>query len=57
MYMVIEWPPRNLKVTQNAQFSSLAHKEQLLLVAFCDTTAEIGASFRRMERQEEWMDR
>ena len=33
-------------MTQNADFSLITHTKQLLLVTFCDTTAEIGASFR-----------
>ena len=34
-----------LRVTQNEYFSLIAHTKQLLFVTFCDTTAEIGASF------------
>ena len=35
-----------LRVTQDAYFSLLTHAKQLLLVTFCVTTAENGASFR-----------
>ena len=38
--------PRGLRVTQNAYFSLLTHTKKLLLVTFCDPTAETGASFR-----------
>ena len=33
--------PVSLRVTQNAYFSLLTHSKQLLLVAYCDPTAEI----------------
>ena len=36
---------RDLRVTNNAYLSLLAHTEQLLLVTFCDLTARIGVSF------------
>ena len=35
-----------LRVTLDAYFSFMTHTKQLLLVTFCDTTAEIVASFR-----------
>ena len=37
--------PRGLRVTQNAYFSLLTLTKKLLLVTFCDPTAEIGVSF------------
>ena len=52
--------PRGLRVTQNAYFSLLTLTKKLLLVTFCDPTAETGVSFRthgwngtdgRMDRQ------
>ena len=33
-------------VTQDAYFSLLTHSKELLLVTFCDPTAETGVSFR-----------
>ena len=33
--------PRGLKVTKNAYFSLLTGTKQLLLMTFCDTTAEL----------------
>ena len=44
--ILINVAPRSLRVTQIAYFSLLTHTEQLLLVTFCDTTAEIRASFQ-----------
>ena len=38
--------PRGLRVTQNAYFSLLTFTKKLLLVTFCDQTAETGVSFR-----------
>ena len=38
--------PRGLRVTQNAYFSLLTHTKKLLLVTFCDPTAETGVSFQ-----------
>ena len=38
--------PRGLRVTQNAYFSLLTLTKKLLLVTFCDPTAETGVSFR-----------
>ena len=38
--------PRDLRVTQNAYFSLLTHTKKLLLVTFCDPTAETRVSFR-----------
>ena len=38
-----------LGVTQNAYFSLLTHAKKLLLVAFCDPTADTGVSFRTHE--------
>ena len=38
--------PRGLKVTQNAYFSPLTLTQKLLLVTFCDPTAETGISFQ-----------
>ena len=35
-----------LRVTKNAYFSLLIHTKKLLLVTFCDPTAETGVSFR-----------
>ena len=37
--------PRGLRVTQNAYFSLLTLTKKLLLVTFCDPTAETGVSF------------
>ena len=37
--------PRGLRVTQNAYFSILTHTKKLLLVTFCDLTAETRVSF------------
>ena len=37
--------PRGLRVTQNAYFSLLTHTKKLLLVTFCDPTAETKVSF------------
>ena len=37
--------PRDLRVTQNAYFSLLTITKKLLLVTFCDPTAETGVSF------------
>ena len=39
-----------LRLTQNAYFSLIAYTKQILLVTFCDTTAGIGASFRKHGR-------
>ena len=36
--------PRSLRVTQNAYFSLLTHTKKLLLMTFCDLTAETGVS-------------
>ena len=41
--------PWGLRVTQNAYFSLLTHTKQLLLVTFCDTTAEIGSDKERLD--------
>ena len=41
---------RGLSVTQNAYFSLLTHTKKLLLVTFCDPTAETGVSFRTHKR-------
>ena len=38
-------PCRGLRVTQNAYFSLLTHTKKLLLVTFCDLTAETGVGF------------
>ena len=38
--------PRVLRVTQNAYFSLLTQTKKLLLVTFCDPTAETGVHFR-----------
>ena len=38
--------PRGLRVTKNAYFSLLTLTKKLLLVTFCDPTAETGVSFR-----------
>ena len=55
--------PKGLRVTKNEYFSLLKHTKQLLLVMFCDTTAEIWnlkvghdayADAERMERREGW---
>ena len=51
---------RGLRVTHNAYFSLLTHTKKLLLVTFCDLTAETGVSFRTHERTEwnvGWTDR
>ena len=45
--------PRDLRVTQNAYFSLLTHTKKLLLVTFCDLTAETGVSFRTDGRRTE----
>ena len=37
--------PRGLRVTQNAYFSLLILTKKLMLVTFCDLTAETGLSF------------
>ena len=37
---------RGLRVTQNAYFSLLTHTKKLLLVTYCDLTAETGVSFQ-----------
>ena len=37
--------PWDLRVTKNAYFSLLTHTKKLLLVTFCDPTAETGVSF------------
>ena len=37
---------RDLMVSQSAYFSLLAHTKQLLLMKFCDKTAECGVSFQ-----------
>ena len=42
-----------LRLTQHAYFSLMTHTKQLLLVPFCDLTAEIGASCRTHARTEE----
>ena len=34
--------PRDLRVAKNVYFSLLSYTKQILLVMFCDTTAEIG---------------
>ena len=39
-------PIRVLRVTQNAYFSLLTQTKKLLLVTFCDPTAETGVHFR-----------
>ena len=56
--------PRGLRVTQNAYFSLLTLTKKLLLVTFCDPTAETGVSFQpdgrngtnRTERTDEQTD-
>ena len=48
--------PRGLRVTQNAYFSLLTHTKKLLLVTFCDPTAETGVSFRTHERKQNGTD-
>ena len=45
--------PRGLRVTQNACFSLLTLTKKLLLVTFCDPTAETGVSFRTHTRTDE----
>ena len=45
-----QWSDWGLRVTQNAYFSLITHTKQLLLVKFSDTTAGIGASFRKHAR-------
>ena len=40
-----------LRVTQSAYFSLLTHTKKLLLVTFCDLTAETGVSFRTHGRR------
>ena len=53
--------PKGLRMAQNAYFSLLTNKKQLLLVAFCDTTAGNGASFwthgRANGQTDGWTDR
>ena len=44
--------PRGLRVTQNAYFSLLTLTKKLLLVTFCDPTAETGVSFQTHGRTE-----
>ena len=46
-----QWSDWGPKVTQNAYFLLITHTKQLLLVTFCYTTAEIGASFRTHGRR------
>ena len=41
--------PRGLRVTQKAYFSLLSLTKTLLLMTFCDPTAETGVSFRTHE--------
>ena len=52
---------RGLGVTQNANFSLLTHTKKLLLVKFCDRTAETGVTFRTHGRNHGrthgWTDR
>ena len=38
-------------MTQNAYFSLIAHTKQLLLVTFCDTTAEMEFIFGQTDGQ------
>ena len=45
--------PWGLKVTQNAYFSLLTLTKKLLLVTFCDPTAETGVSFQTHGRTNE----
>ena len=45
--------PRGLRVTQNAYFSLLTLTKKLLLVTFCDPTAETGVSFPTHGRTEQ----
>ena len=42
-----------LRVTRNAYFSLMTHTTQLLLMTFCETTAEIEVSFRTDGRAED----
>ena len=45
--------PRGLRVTHNAYFSLLTHTKKLLLVTFCDPTAETGVTFCTHGRTDE----
>ena len=49
-------PKRGLRLTQNAYFSLLTHTKQLLLLVFCDLTAENGPNFRTQRQKEERTD-
>ena len=59
--------PRGLRMTQHAYFLLMKHTKQLLLVTYCDTTAETDVSVqkhgrterneRTNERTERWTDR
>ena len=46
------WWQRGLRVTQDACFSLLIHTKQLLLMAFCHTSAGIEVNFRTHGRTE-----
>ena len=46
-FAIASWTQgRGLRVTQNVYFSLLRHTKKLLLVIFCDLTAETGVHFR-----------
>ena len=47
---------RSLRVIKNAYFSLLTHTKKLLLVTYCDMTAENGVSFRTHGRKDGWTD-
>ena len=47
--------PKGLRMAQNAYFSLLTHAKKLLLVTFCDTTAESEVSVWT-HRETEWTD-
>ena len=57
-----QWSYWGLRVTQDAYFSLLTHTKQLLLVTYCDTTAETDVSVQKhgrtdgTERTERWTD-
>ena len=51
---------RGLRKTHNADFSSLTYAKKLLLVAYCDATAETEVSVwthAQNRKMEGWMDR
>ena len=51
--------PGDLNVTQNTYSFLFSHTKELLLVVYCDLTAENGFSFRthKQNRTDGWTDR